>query len=141
METLKTEAKSLGVRACNKMSRAELISVIGVFKNAHTILKGRMSSLLTMIAPDEHFMFSRDACTTILNFICKLTKGIVIPRYLGEAAKDYVGQGIFRDKIEYVLIELLSLAVNDAREQKRNIITDSNIISAAENDPDIALIF
>lgn len=60
--------------------------------------------------------------------------------YLGEAANDYVGQGIFRDKIEYVLIELLSLAVNDARQHHRNIITESNIISVAKNDPDIELI-
>lgn len=142
MENLRKEAKSLGVKACSKMSKDELISIIGVFKGANIILKMKLSRLLVIIAPYEHFTFSEDAYTIILNFTCKLTTGIVIPRYLGDAAKDYVGHGIFRDKIEYVLIELISLAVNEVREKRGgNIITKANIISVSKNDEDIALIF
>jgi hypothetical protein len=100
-----------------------------------------LNTLLKIVAQHEDYRFTLGAIHLLSAFARKLSvKSFVIPRYLGEAADEYKGDGIFPDRAEYVLKELIDLAVNHVRDNRSRVITEDDIMLVAKNDADISLI-
>jgi len=149
---LKLAAKNAGLHGYskyNKNTRHELEALLesvvkpsvvkpSVVKPSST---SKFNTLLKIVAPHEDYRFTLGAIHLLSAFARKLSvKSFVIPRYLGEAADEYKGFGIFPDRAEYVLKELIDLAVNHVRDNRSSVITEDDIMRVAKNDADISLI-
>ena len=154
---LKLAAKNAGLHGYskyNKSTRHELEALLESFKPSvnpsvvkPSVVKpssksnDALNTLLKIVAPHEDYRFTPGATHLLSAFARKLSiKSFVIPRYLGEAADEYKGDGIFPDRAEYVLKELIDLAVNHVRDNRSRVITEDDIMRVAKNDGDIALI-
>ena len=141
---LKREAKNLSVPGYTKMSKSELVSIINIYKSSNRVIHSKIDVMLRIIS-EEPFTLTEGAYGRISEFICKLASGVVIPRYLGEAALAHTGLGVmagpYGDRIEYVILELLSLALNHARDRHSTTITIDDVVRVAINDPDFQIIF
>ena len=154
---LKLAAKNAGLHGYskyNKSTRHELEALLESFKPSvvkPSVVKpsvkpssksnDAVNILLKIVAPHEDYRFTPGATHLLSAFARKLSvKSFVIPRYLGEASDEYKGDGIFPDRAEYVLKELIDLAVNHVRDNRSRVITEDDIMLIAKNDADMSLI-
>jgi len=160
---LKELAKKRGIKGYSKMRKAELMSSLGIKEEApvqRKTLVQRVKSVFTgpkkstfdkkidtlvnevITQGYEHFKLTPEAYQRLKAFEKKLSlKRTVIPGYLGEAAEEYVGVGLFPNKVEYVLRELLDLVVNGTRDRGSDLITKEAIERVGKDDLDIKQIF
>jgi hypothetical protein len=108
-----------------------------------TIFQTKIDGLIDVLTQGyESYRFTPEAYARLKVFEHKLSlKKTVIPGYLGEAADEYRAVGLFPQKVEYVLRELLDLAINGTRDRKSNLITKEIIEKVGKDDLDISQIF
>lgn len=162
VDELKELAKKRGLKGYSKLRKAELMALLGM--KEHVERKSVIQRVKSAILPKpkkaafdkkidklvnevitqgyEQYNLTPEAYKCLSIFAKKLAlKRTVIPRYLGEAAAEYVGVGLFPNKVEYVLRELLDLSVNATRDKGTSLITKETIERVAKNDEDINEIF
>ena len=97
---------------------------------------------LVGLLKDESYNLTQSANQRVKEFIDILSSpNTVIYGYLGEAADEYKGKGIYPDKTEYVLKELFDLLSSRARDTNLKVITEHDINQIVMNDPDMAITF
>jgi hypothetical protein len=158
---LKNLAKKQGLKGYSKLNKSQLLQLLGEaetkpgvqipLKTVHrpmkakpkTMFEKKIDTLVNALTQGyEQFRFTPEAYTRLKAFEKKLSlKKTVIPGYLGEAADEYKGMGIFPDKTEYVLRELLDLSINGTRDRKSDLITKEMIERVGKDDLDISQIF
>lgn len=108
-----------------------------------TIFQTKIDELIDVLTQGyESYRFTPEAYARLKVFEHKLSlKKTVIPGYLGEAADEYRAVGLFPQKVEYVLRELLDLAINGTRDRKSDLITKEIIEKVGKDDLDISQIF
>jgi hypothetical protein len=108
-----------------------------------TIFQTKIDRLIDVLTQGyESYRFTPEAYARLKVFEHKLSlKKTVIPGYLGEAADEYRAVGLFPQKVEYVLRELLDLAINGTRDKKSDLITKEMIEKVGKDDLDISQIF
>jgi hypothetical protein len=108
-----------------------------------TIFQTKIDGLIDVLTQGyESYRFTPEAYARLKVFEHKLSlKKTVIPGYLGEAADEYRAVGLFPQKVEYVLRELLDLAINGTRDRKSDLITKEIIEKVGKDDLDISQIF
>lgn len=137
----KTTVKAIpktGVKAMPKFAAAPKSSVVK--KTVFQTKIDRLNDVLTQ--GYESYRFTPEAYERLKRFEHKLSlKKTIIPGYLGEAAEEYMTVGLFPKKVEYVLRELLDLAINGTRDRKSDLITKEMIEKVGKDDLDISQIF
>ena len=137
----KTGVKAIpktGVKAMPKFAAAPKSSVV-----KKTVFQTKIDRLIDVLTQGyESYRFTPEAYERLKRFEQKLSlKKTIIPGYLGEAAEEYMTVGLFPEKVEYVLRELLDLAINGTRDRKSDLITKEMIEKVGKDDLDISQIF
>jgi len=157
---LKNLAKTHHLHGYSKLKKDQLIEMLekaGVLERSapkaapkavpkpikKTIFQTKIDGLIDVLTQGyESYRFTPEAYARLKVFEHKLSlKKTVIPGYLGEAADEYRAVGLFPQKVEYVLRELLDLAINGTRDRKSNLITKEIIEKVGKDDLDISQIF
>lgn len=166
---LKNLAKQSGIHGYSKLNKDQLIKMLenaGVVEKVapkvapkampkavpkvvkpaavkKTVFQTKIDRLVDVLTQGyESYRFTPEAYERLKRFEHKLSlKKTVIPGYLGEAAEEYVPVGLFPKKVEYVLRELLDLAINGTRDRKSDLITKEMIEKVGKDDLDISQIF
>jgi hypothetical protein len=157
---LKNLAKTHHLHGYSKLKKDQLIEMLekaGVLERSapkaapkavpkpikKTIFQTKIDGLIDVLTQGyESYRFTPEAYARLKVFEHKLSlKKTVIPGYLGEAADEYRAVGLFPQKVEYVLRELLDLAINGTRDRKSDLITKEIIEKVGKDDLDISQIF
>ena len=164
---LKNLAKTHNIHGYSKLNKDQLIKMLekaGVLDKAvpktavkavpkasapktavvkKTVFQAKIDRLIDVLTQGyESYRFTPEAYERLKLFEHKLSlKKTVIPGYLGEAAEEYRAVGLFPKKTEYVLRELLDLAINGTRDRKSDLITKEIIEKVGKDDLDISQIF
>ena len=135
---LERAAPKTGVKAIPKFAAAPKSSVV-----KKTVFQTKIDRLIDVLTQGyESYRFTPEAYERLKRFEQKLSlKKTIIPGYLGEAAEEYMTVGLFPEKVEYVLRELLDLAINGTRDRKSDLITKEMIEKVGKDDLDISQIF
>ena len=108
-----------------------------------TVFQTKIDRLVDILTQGyESYRFTPEAYERLKVFENRLSlKKTFIPGYLGEAANEYRAVGLFPQKVEYVLRELLDLAISGTRDRKSDLITKEMIEKVGKDDLDISQIF
>jgi hypothetical protein len=108
-----------------------------------TVFQTKIDRLVDVLTQGyESYRFTPEAYERLKVFENRLSlKKTFIPGYLGEAADEYRAVGLFPQKVEYVLRELLDLAISGTRDRKSDLITKEMIEKVGKDDLDISQIF
>ena len=118
LSTLKRDAKTLGLKGYSTMRRDVLLEALRTYIMTSPAVVEKLKLLLKhKSGPNEEVAFTSGAQNCLAGFVCKLvTTAAVLPGYIGDAAAEYHGKGIFPDKIEYILTDVIDLAASRARD-------------------------